>query len=308
MTIAAEASHARDIERERASRNARLRDPDGWLTLVGLDWLAQGANPFGSDPANPVVLPDPGAPRQAGIFRLDGDRVEVEAIGGATVLLDGRRVTDPLPIVVDDAGQPSLIEVGRLRLTVIRRAGRTGIRTRDPASPVLTSFQGVRAFPTSLQWRLEGRVERYDPPRQVLVPTILGDVEPDEVAIAVAFDVEGETYRLDAFDLPDGNLEIMFADATNGTETYAAGRFLTTGPPDGDRVVLDFNRSYEPPCVFTPYATCPLPLPQNRLPIRVEAGEISAHGSLAEGHVLAGNHRTGRVAQPDGHVGHPADG
>jgi uncharacterized protein (DUF1684 family) len=271
------ATHAAAIAREREARNEGLRSPDGWLTLVGLAWLKQGDNAFGSDEANAVVLPDPTVTAIAGVFRLDGVRVEVEGMPGAGVRLDGHPVVDPLPVVVDDVGPPSVIEVGRLHLTVIRRAGRTGIRMRDPDAPRRFAFGGVDAFPTSFAWRLDARVERYDSPKPVQVPTILGDLEPDEVPFAVVFEVAGEPFRLDAFELPDGSLEIMFADATNGVETYTAGRFLTTEAPTGDRVVLDFNRAYDAPCVFTPYATCPLPLPQNRLPFRVDAGERNGH-------------------------------
>jgi len=254
-----------EIERERHRRNASLRSEDGWLTLVGLAWLQPGENTFGSAHDNAIELPDPGAEAHAGTFILIGDRVLL------------RRDGFDLPMVDDQTeGGPTVVQVGRLSLTVIRRGGGTrfAIRMKDPSAPARRTFGGVETFPADRRWRLRGRFERYEPPRRVLVPTILDYDEPDDIAGALVFEASGATHRLDASQAEDGSLFIAFADATNGRETYAAGRYLEVDPPDRDGVVLiDFNVAYNPPCVFTAHATCPLPLPQNRLPFRIEAGE-----------------------------------
>lgn len=252
------------IERARKERDASLRAEDGWLTLVGLTWLRPGDNPYGSGSANHVVVPDPDAPAHAGMLRLEDD--------GRVRLLEGDRDTD---LADDEAeGGPTVFEVGRVRLHVVRRAGRVGIRMRDAASPVRLGFAGVDAFAPDERWRLRARIERYPSPKPVLVPTILGDLEPDEVGAALVFEVDGRSLRLDLFEAPDGSFEGAFADLTNGHDTYGGGRFIDTKPPARDgSVELDFNLAYNPPCLFTPFATCPLPLAENHLPVRIEAGE-----------------------------------
>jgi uncharacterized protein len=252
------------IQRARQERDDSLRAEDGWLTLVGLTWLRPGDNSFGSGTGNDVVVSDPAAPAHGGTLRLEEDgRVRlIEAD------LDMELADD------ETEGGPTLFEAGRVRLHVVRRAGRVGIRMRDAASPVRLEFTGVEAFAPDERWRVRAQVERYPTPKPVLVPTILGDLEPDQVGAALTFEVDGRALRLDLFEAPDGSFEGAFSDLTNGHETYGAGRFIDTRPPQPDgSVELDFNLAYNPPCVFTAFATCPLPLAQNHLPIRVEAGE-----------------------------------
>jgi uncharacterized protein len=268
--------HAYDeeITRWRAARLARLRRPDGWLSLTGLGWLHQGDNPVGSDPSSDVVLPRDEAPVRAGSIRLDGERARFDAEPGAAVTHHGTPV-DSIPLADDATGAPTVLEIGALSLFVIRREGQLGVRIRDSESAALRSFAGIDTYPIDARWRIETRFEAYEPPRTAQVPTVLGNTETYLVPGALAFEVDGETYRLDAFlEDEESDLFIVFGDRTNGGETFGGGRFMYTKPADERGVVvLDFNKAYNPPCVFTPYATCPLPAPQNRLPIRIEAGE-----------------------------------
>lgn len=269
------AAHRQEVEAWRQARVARLKQPDGWLSLVGLYWLKPGANTFGSDPAGDIVFPA-AAPARAGTFHLDGGVVRLEAAPGAGIVHAGQPV-DTLTLVSDTADAPTEVSMGSLHWHVIDRDGRLGIRLRDEASPARTDFAGVDAFPVDPAWRLVGRFEPYTPPKTIPIPTILGTDSPQTSTGALVFDVDGASYRLDVLAEPgDSSLFVIFADATNGPETYEAGRYLYVDAPgaasDG-RVVIDFNKAYNPPCVFTPYATCPFPPPQNRLPLRVEAGE-----------------------------------
>lgn len=254
------------IQRARNERDASLRAEDGWLTLVGLTWLRPGDNSFGSGVSNHVVVPDPAAPTHGGTLRLEED--------GRVRLIEADRA---IGLADDEAeGGPTVFEAGRIRLHVVRRAGRVGIRMRDAASPVRLEFTGVEAFAPDERWRVRAQVERYPTSKPVLVPTILGDLEPDEVGVALVFEVDGRTLSLDLFEAPDGSFDGAFGDLTNGHETYGAGRFIDTRPPEPDGSVdLDFNLAYNPPCLFTAFATCPLPLAQNHLPIRIEAGECA---------------------------------
>ena len=271
-------SHTEEVERWRAGRMARLTGPDGWLTVVGLHWLEPGATSVGSHPRSALRLPADRAPERLGTIDVEDGQVWFEPDPEAPVDHDGHRVTSRLRLRDDleGGGAPTVLAVGSLRLHVIRRfEDRLGVRVRDLESPSRRRFIGIEHYPVDERWRLEARFEPYDPPRVSRAPTVLDREEAYPTPGALAFDHDGRTHRLDAFLEPgETDLFIVFADATSGTETYGGGRYLYTKQPD-DRgsVELDFNRAYNPPCVFTAHATCALPLPQNRLPFKVEAGE-----------------------------------
>ncbi len=261
-------SHRAVVEAWRNQRYAALRRDAGWLTLAGLSWLRPGVNRVGTDPDGEIVLP--GGPSHAGTV----------TVGEASVVADGSFShggvpADGLQLETDrDGGEPTVLELGALRLCVIERGGRLAIRTWDTESPARRDFEGIDHWPVDPRWRLTARFEPT-PGRMLRVPDVLGTVDEEESPGDLAFEVDGRTHRLQALRGGDrGEMWLVFADATNGDETYGGGRFLYTEPPDADRsVTLDFNRAYNPPCVFSPYATCPLPWPENRLRIRVEAGE-----------------------------------
>jgi uncharacterized protein (DUF1684 family) len=192
----------------------------------------------------------------------------------AGVTHEGRPVTD-LDLHDDSGGSPTVLRLESLSFFLIRRAGRLAVRIRDEESPARTTFTGIASFPIDERWRFQARFEPYDPPRTAEVPTIVELVESYLVPGALAFDHGGQTHRIEAF-LEEGetDLFLVFGDLTNRGETYGGGRYMYVPPPDErGLVVVDFNKAYNPPCVFTPFATCALPLAQNRLPIRVEAGE-----------------------------------
>jgi uncharacterized protein (DUF1684 family) len=257
-------AHREAVLAWRAQRDARLRDPDGWLTLVGLHWLAPGENRFGAGIDNDLVLRGSGVPEEAGSLVLDDD----------TVLLrrDGH---DDLPLEPDVTGEPTTLDLGTLRMYVIQRGDRFGLRVRDHASPALDAFSGMEHFPIDASWRISGRLERARAGATIEVVDVIGVVTQEPSPGVVSFEREGREWRLHA--LPggdDGSLWLVFADATNGRETYGGGRFLYTDPVAADgSVVLDFNLAYNPPCVFTPFATCPMPPAANRLPLAITAGE-----------------------------------
>ena len=263
----------------RSRREAALRRPLGWLSLAGLSWLRPGANRLGADPDAELRLPT--GPAHAGELRLDGDQVIVTA---ATEALrhEGHpvdRVVMRSDVDVADDEDPTLLELGQLRMCIIRRGARHGLRIWDTDAPALREFAGIPHFPVDSGWRFDAVLEPGTR-RTIAVPDVLGDVEDEESPGTIAFEVDGATHRLETLPGgPNGELWLIFADATNGIETYGGGRFLYTGAPDGDgNVVVDFNMAYNPPCVFSPYATCPLPWPANRLPIRIEAGELTYEG------------------------------
>jgi uncharacterized protein len=263
MTPSKQDEHETAVRAWWDARDARLRDPDGWLTLVGLHWLEPGDNRFGADADNEIVLRGDDVPAHAGTLIVDNGVVRL----GGDVLAD------------DLSGEPTVIDLGSLRMYVIRRGEGLGLRVRDHAAPALGTFGGMRHFPIDPAWRLRGRLEPAAKGSEIEIVDITGAVSHEPTPGHVAFGRDGATWRIAA--LPgdeDGSVWLVFGDATNGQETYGGGRMLYTEPvaPDGS-VVVDFNLAYNPPCVFSTYATCPLPPPENRLALKIEAGELAYH-------------------------------
>ena len=272
---AASSSYPAQIEAWRESRVASLTAPDGWLSVVGLFWLAEGDNPVGSAPGSHVALPA-GTPR-IGVIRLEGGRATLRATAGAGVSVDGRAAGAEETLRSDaDAGEkgPTVVSIGSVQFYLISRQGRLAARVKDPDSAARSRFHGLTYFPIDPSWRIEARFEENASPATVAVPNVLGAETSERSPGTVVFERGGKTYRLTPV-LEEGETDyfVIFGDATNGHDTYGAGRFLYVAPPKDGRTVIDFNKAYNPPCVFTDYATCPLPPPGNRLPIRVEAGE-----------------------------------
>ncbi len=272
-------AHLKEIEQWRRERHESLAEPDGWFSLVGLFWLEEGESTCGSDPSSDVRLPD-SAPARVGVLRLSEGGVELEASPEAGVTVDGQAVARAA-LATDASGEPTVVEVGSIRFYLIDRGGRIGVRVKDSQSPALLAFEGIESYDVDARWRIEARFVPYDPPKPIAVPSVLGTVDEQPSPGAVEFSMEGQTHRLDVLPGGDGEYFIVFGDATNGKETYGGGRFLYAAEAgETGTVVLDFNQAYNPPCAFTPYATCPLPPRQNRLEMAVPAGEKKYAGGV----------------------------
>ena len=261
----------------RRARVAELTADDGWLTLVGLDWLHEGANHAGSAPRTDLPLPPP-APADLGTFVLTAGRVQYTAAAGVAVTSAGRAVS-----MRDVELDKTVLEAGGLRMVVIKRGTRIGLRVRDVASPARQGFKGLDYFPVSDPMRVSARFEPFTPPKQVPILNVLGDLSDTPSPGRLVFTVNGTEYSLDALiDVPDSqDLFVIFRDKTSGDTTYPAGRYLHVPAPVNGRADVDFNEAYNPPCAFTEFATCPLPPKQNWLPIPVQAGERVYHGKPA---------------------------
>ncbi|HVR95205.1 MAG TPA: DUF1684 domain-containing protein [Thermoanaerobaculia bacterium] len=269
----ADAAYRQEVESWRKTRVEGLKKEDGWFTLVGLFWLDEGENRFGSASSNKVILPEGKAPAVAGALVRKGEAVRVRVEPGAKVTHDGKPVTE-LDLQNDLAGEPTALQIGSVSFHVIKRGERIGVRVKDTAAEALKAFHGLDNYGIDPSWRVTARFEPYQHPKQVPIPNVLGTVENVPSPGVVVFERGGQTWRMDALEgSPDGGLFLIFADQTNGKETYGAGRFLSTDPPKDGKVVVDFNKAYNPPCAFSAYATCPLPPRQNHLALRVEAGE-----------------------------------
>jgi uncharacterized protein len=259
----------------RERRDRRLRSDDGWMTLVGLEWLNEGENRIGSAPTSDARIP--GGPADWGTIRLTGDRLVFYPAAGADVTVDGE-VVEQAELVADNQGRPNVVRSGDLSFYVIYRQS-YALRIKDRKAPTLLAYEGMPVYDIDPGWRFEGRFERAAPGTTVEVADVLGHTNESPVYGTFEFERDGETYRLTGLGTEESeSIEFMFADRTSGRETYGAGRFVySEGMPREGRVVVDFNKAYNPPCAFTAYSTCPLPLPENRLDLWVRAGEKKYH-------------------------------
>ncbi len=268
--------HEAAIHASWAARDERLRDSYGWLSLAGLWWLHAGANRFGADPSNDIVLSGAGVPPRAGVVELRDGEVRLRP-EDPQVTIDGEPA-EVTSLRDDVEGEPTTFEAGRLRIHLIRRGDRVALRVRDPDAVAIAGFRGMEHYPVDPSWRVTARVTDAGP-EEVEIVDVTGLVARERVAGHMHFEHGGRSLQLAALPAgPDGSLWLIFGDETNGNGSYGGGRYLYTDPVAADgSVVADFNLAFNPPCVFSPYATCPLPPPANRLQIRIEAGERAFH-------------------------------
>ena len=267
------AGYAQEVDAWRAKREADLRAPEGWLSVVGLHWLREGTSTIGSAKGNDILLPLPAPPR-VGTVELAKGKVLVHVAPGVTVKTQDKPATE-VELHSDKEGKPDVLAVGPMSLYVIERGGRLALRVKDPESPRRRSFRGLEWYPVKDALRIQAKFVPYDPPKKVPIANVLGMVDPLPSPGYAVFTVAGRQVQLDGvLEEPDAKeLFFIFKDATAGKDTYPAGRFLYAAMPKDGQVVLDFNKAYSPPCAFTSFATCPLPPRQNRLAVRIEAGE-----------------------------------
>ena len=259
------------MEKWRQDYEANLRSDTGWLTVSGLFWLHEGQNSFGSGPLNDIVLPA-AAPAEVGSFEFHNGRTVVHVKPGVPATLRGKSVTSA-EMRPDSDDQ---LVLGDLSLYVHASGERYTIRLRDKNSRLRKSFTGTRWFPVDESYRVIGRYVPYDQLKQIQIQNVMGDTLQETIAGYVAFSLHGKDLRLDA-EVDGSDVSFVFRDLTSGHETYGASRFLDTQIEKDGHVVVDFNQAYNPPCAYNPYTTCPLPPPQNRLAVRIEAGEKNYH-------------------------------
>ncbi len=274
-----------ELEKWRAQRATNLQAPEGWLSLIGLDWLQEGDNSFGSDADNRIQIAAK-IPAHVGVVRMAKGTVRLLPPAGGfpkDFQVDGQTAKEQ-DLVADDAEKPSKLTVGTITIIVINRDGRFALRIKDPQAPTRTGFHGLRWYAPNAAYRVHAKWIPYSTPKMLDIPTVLGTTTHLPAPGAAEFTIDGQTVRLEPVleDPQATDLFFIMRDATSKTSTYGAGRFLYTSLPDHGvsqpgELWLDFNRAINPPCAFTPYATCPLPPPQNRLTIAIPAGEQRYH-------------------------------
>ncbi len=268
--------YRQQVEQWRAQHQKELAADDGWLTVAGLDWLKEGENRVGADPSSEVALPDHSLPGRVATITYHAGQAVLHPAPGVPLMLNGKPAAQTA--LHEDT---DILAINRLKFYLIRRGDRAGIRLKDNESPERKRFAGLSWYPVDSGWRIRAKFTAWDTPHTLAFTNTIGQKETEPSPGFVTFTRDGREYRLEPM-LDDGKLFFVFRDRTSGKTTYGASRFLYTEPakggPDGGVVWLDFNQAENPPCAFTAYATCPLPAPQNRLDLAVEAGEQKYNG------------------------------
>ncbi len=270
MTVQGQATHpgAADLSEFTADwrawhvrHEARVADPHGFLAVTSLHWLTQTPQRFGDAP---------------GAWHAGPDGVTVELADGEKLVIDGAEVSGRYLFgVIPERGGVNA-SWGDAVIEVAKRGGHDIVRPRHPDNPLRLRFAGTPAYPPHPRWAVVGRFVPFSQPRPTTVGAAVDGLQHVYDAPGrIEFELNGQPLSLTAFPgQHPGSLIVLFTDATSGVTTYAANRVLELGAPGPDgQVVLDFNRAANLPCAYTELATCPLPPPENRLPVAIEAGE-----------------------------------
>ena len=280
MAVPSRGDEMQQIQKWRSERIERLKKPDGWLSLVGLHWIEPGMHKVGSGKDNDIELST--GPAQIGTLTLKDGKAILLLDPSSEALIDGKPATDAVELKPDVSDTPTAVSFnhGEAGFQLIERSGRYALRVKDAQAKTRTGFLGIDYFDIDPAWRFPARFDAHPPGKTIAIATAINTIEPMANPGTVMFEKDGKSYRLEAVDEGDGRLFLMFADHTNGKTTYGAGRTLYSAPPKNGMTVVDFNESYNPPCVFTPYATCGLPPPENRLDLTITAGEKKYVGAV----------------------------
>lgn len=263
---------------KRKQREEQLLADRGWLTVAGLFWLQEGENTIGAAPHNTVVLAGDHIPSWAGHIVVDKGQIRLRTAPTVQVEHNGVLVTE-LIMHHDMSGQADYVTLANFTMLILKRGARYGVRLFDATSPARQNFPGLQWYPVDPALCLVAHYEPHEPSRTLAIDNVVGDTQDSSNPGAVYFTIAGQEYHLEA-EGRGNNLFFNFRDLTNGETTYPAGRFLYTDVPLNGKVTLDFNQATNPYCAYTPYATCPLPPTQNRLPVRIEAGEMRYVGEV----------------------------
>ena len=273
--ISDEASYVKSIEEWQQQRLERLKSKNGWLSLTGLFWLEEGENSFGSDPENDIIFPEK-ADAFSGTLELDSGSVTLRVAEGVAITMQDSLIIE-MKLVDDHSENTSRLQQGDLAWYIVKRGERYGIRLRDHKHPRIDELDHIPSYPIQTSYVVEATLEAFDSPRTMTVATpVEGFTESYECPGILNFRIKGKNLTLHPF-TSGSRYFLVIADETSGLDTYGGGRFMYASPDSTGRIILDFNKAYNPPCAFSPFATCPMPPRENFLPAAIEAGEKSVH-------------------------------
>ncbi len=283
VAAAVDPAFAAEQQQWRQKRYEELHAADGWTSLVGLHWLEYKAHYIGSGPGSGIRLAV--GPAKLGMVARDGDTLWFTPERGAALRVDDKPLTGRIRFASDRDPAPTLIafDDGKGQLSLIHRGERYALRVKHADAASRANFAGLQYWPGGPSWRVNARFVPHEPGKTLPIVDITGLTTQMPNAGALEFERDGRTWRLEALGEPGRELFVIFADRTSGHGSYPAGRYLDLPAPDADgQVQVDFNHAYNPPCAFTPFATCPLAPPENRLDLRIDAGEQVYHAPEGE--------------------------
>jgi uncharacterized protein (DUF1684 family) len=267
------ATYTASIKHFDSLRVKALTEQNGWLNLAGLYWLKPGDNSFGSASNNTLVFKHKNMPALLGKFKVLGNRVSFEFDKAVTNLPSD--YSEELVLFDPSNKTDTSIYYNQFKWSIIKREDKIGVRFRDLKNPALTAFKGNKRFTIDQKWALAAKLLPANP-SGLFITNVLGQTTAQDYAGKISFEYQGKNYVLDAINEGPGDLFVVFGDATNGSTTYHTGRFIYVPRPDSNgNTIIDFNKAFNPPCAYTPYATCPIPPKQNILPFKITAGELS---------------------------------
>jgi uncharacterized protein (DUF1684 family) len=272
ISAQAQTDYVKGVEKWRSDEEAYLKKETGWLTVAGLFWLKDGINTIGAGPDFDVRLTDNFKPGKFGEIDFRNGVAALKVQGGIEAQADGKSIST-IDLVSDEKGKPTEIRTGSETFYLIKREDRFGIRLKDSKSKARLEFKGQHWFPIDESYKVAARLEALPEPRELKVPNVLGGFFKMKSPGILKFTFKGKECSLQPVTEEDGTLFIIFGDKSNQSETYKAGRFLHADKPVNGEAMLDFNKAENPPCAFTPFATCPLPPPGNNLDVEIKAGE-----------------------------------
>lgn len=268
----AQTDYIKAVEKWRSEEENDLKKETGWLTVAGLFWLKDGINTVGAGPDFDVRLTSNFKQGRFGEIDFKNSVAALKVEKGVEAQSDGKSIST-IDLVSDEKGKPTEIRTGSQTFFLIRREDRFGIRLKDSKSKARLAFQGQHWFPIDESYKVTARFEAFPEPTEVMVPNVLGGKFKMKSPGTLKFALKGKECSLQPVEEDDGKLFIIFGDKSNLSETYKAGRFLYADKAVNGEAVLDFNKAENPPCAFTPFATCPLPPPGNNLDVEIKAGE-----------------------------------
>lgn len=269
----AQTDYIKAVEKWRSDEETNLKKETGWLTVAGLFWLKEGINTIGAGSDFDVRLTDNFKQGKFGEIDFKNGVAALKVESGVEAQSDGQSISTTIDLVSDEKGKPTEIRTGSQTLYLIRREDRFGIRLKDSKSKARLAFKGQHWFPIDESYKVTARFEAWPEPKEVMVPNVLGGHFKMKSPGILKFALKGKEYSLQPVTEEDESLFIIFCDKSSLSETYKSGRFLYADKPVNGEAVLDFNKAQNPPCAFTPFATCPLPPPQNNLDVEIKTGE-----------------------------------
>ena len=269
----AQTDYVKGIEKWRSDQEVNLKKETGWLTVAGLFWLKEGTNTVGAGADFDVWLTDNFKKGKFGEIDFKNGVANLKVEEGVEGKSDDKSISTVIQLVSDEKGKPTEIRTGSQTFYLIKREERFGIRLKDSQSKARLTFKGQHWFPVDESYKITARFEAFPEPKEVMVPNVLGGKFKMKSPGTLKFALKGKEHSLQPVEEEDGKLFIIFGDGSNRSETYKSGRFLYADKPVNGEAVLDFNKAENPPCAFTPFATCPLPPPGNSLEVEIKAGE-----------------------------------